>query len=100
VLSGDGEDHFFMEEGEFWEYDPQSDAWTQLPSHPGSSRWAPGNFVIDNYVYFMCGLSDIQLESDMMRFALEPLSSTKNAIASAPIAVFPNPARSFFSIGD
>ena len=25
VLSGDGDDHSFMEEGEFWEYDPATD---------------------------------------------------------------------------
>lgn len=100
VLSGDGDDHYFMEEGEFWEYEPELDAWTQLASHPGSSRWAPGNFVIDNYVYFMCGLSDVRLESDMMRFELEPTTSTNNEIASTPIAVFPNPAKNFISIKD
>lgn len=100
ILSGDGDDHSFMEEGEFWEYEPQSDTWTQLPSHPGSSRWAPGNFVIENYVYFMCGLSDIQLESDMMRFELEPLSTATNEIAATSVAVFPNPAKSFIFIDD
>ncbi len=100
VLSGDGDDHSFMEEGEFWEYEPQSDEWNQLTSHPGSSRWAPGNFVIDNYVYFMCGLSNIQLESDMMRFELEPAVTSTTEIADTPIVVFPNPAKSFFTIAD
>lgn len=98
VLSGDGEDHSFMEEGEFWEYDPQSDEWTQLTSHPGSSRWAPGNFVIENFVYFMCGLSSIQLEYDMMRFELEPLTTAVRHIAAEPIDVFPNPAKGFINI--
>ncbi|MEO1259041.1 MAG: T9SS type A sorting domain-containing protein [Bacteroidota bacterium] len=92
VLSGDGDDHSWMAEGEFWEYDPTIDEWTQLPSHPGSSRWAPGSFVIDNYVYFLGGLSTIQLESDLMRFNLtgEPPSST-DEIFSSSIQVFPNP---------
>jgi hypothetical protein len=89
-----------MEEGEFWEYEPQTDTWTQLPSHPGSSRWAPGNFVIDNYVYFMCGESDQQLESDMMRFELEPLNTNTNEVATNSIAVFPNPAKNFIFIQD
>lgn len=100
ILSGDGDDHSFMAEGEFWEYEPQSDAWTQLTSHPGSSRWAPGNFVIDNQVYFMCGLSNIQLESDMMRFNLDPLVSTEDEISTSPNAVYPNPAKSLITIAD
>lgn len=101
VLSGDGDDHSFMEEGEFWEYDPTSDTWTQLSSHPGnSSRWAPGNFVIDNYVYFMCGLSSLQLESDMMRFELEPLVTSADNITMQPITTFPNPATSDITIVD
>ncbi len=98
ILSGDGDNHSFMEEGEFWEYEPQIDEWTQLTSHPGSSRWAPGNFVIDNYVYFMCGLSDVQLESDMMRFELEPPPTSTTEFTATPISVFPNPARSFITI--
>jgi N-acetylneuraminic acid mutarotase len=100
VLSGDGEDHSHMEEGEFWEYDPALDQWTQLPSHPGSSRWAPGNFVIDNYVYFMCGLSSVQMESDMMRFELEPALSNTNALQESSLAVFPNPATSSISFSE
>ena len=98
VLSGDGDNHSFMEEGEFWEYEPQSDEWTQLTSHPGSSRWAPGSFVIDDYVYFMCGLSNIQLESDMMRFDLNPTATSVSDIEVESIAVFPNPAKSTINI--
>lgn len=100
VLSGDGDNHSHMAEGEFWEYEPQSDSWNQLTSHPGSSRWAPGNFVIDNYVYFMCGLSSIQLESDMMRFELEPMFTTTNELDASSISVFPNPAKDFTTIDD
>ena len=75
-----------------------TDNWTQLLSHPGSSRWAPGNFVIENYVYFLGGLSTIQLEADMMRFELEPLPSSTNEIATTRIAVSPNPASTVVSI--
>ena len=101
VLSGDGDDHSFMEEGEFWEYTPETDSWTQLPSHPGSSsRWAPGNFVIDNYVYFMCGLSDVQLEWDMMRYELEPLNTSTDEVVPTTVNVFPNPVIDVFVIDD
>lgn len=98
VLSGDGDNHSFMPTGEFWEYEPETDEWTQLASHPGSSRWAPGNFIIDNYVYFMCGLSNIQLENDMMRFELEPIFTSVRNMANESIRVFPNPAKSFINI--
>lgn len=55
ALSGQGNDHWFMESGEFWEYDPQANNWTSLTEHPGVSRWAPGSFIIDNYVYLISG---------------------------------------------
>jgi hypothetical protein len=55
VLSGDGDDHGPLDSGELWEYNPSSDDWTQLNSHPGGARWAPGSFVIDCYVYLTSG---------------------------------------------
>lgn len=57
ALSGDGDDHLSMEEGEFWEYDPAFNEWTQLPPHPGKSRWAPASFIIDGAVYLFNGTS-------------------------------------------
>ena len=59
ALSGDGNDHSFMNSGEFWQYDPNNNLWTQLPAHPGRSRWAPASFVIDDVVYFMNGLDRV-----------------------------------------
>ena len=47
VLSGDGDDHGPLDSGELWEYNPESDTWTQLISHPGGARWAPGSFGIN-----------------------------------------------------
>ena len=55
VLSGDGDDHGPLSSGEFWEYNPSNDLWTQLNSHPGDAIWAPGNFVIGCDVYFLLG---------------------------------------------
>tara|TARA_B000000532_G_scaffold227918_1_gene207239 strand:+ start:1772 stop:3583 length:1812 start_codon:yes stop_codon:yes gene_type:complete len=55
VLSGDGDDHGPLSSGEFWEYNPLTDNWSQLPSHPGDAIWAPGNFVIGCDVYFLLG---------------------------------------------
>lgn len=55
VLSGDGDNHGPLDSGEFWEYDPISDSWNQLPSHPGDAIWAPGCFVSGCNVYFLLG---------------------------------------------
>ena len=57
ALSGDGDDHSSMDEGEFWQYDPASDDWFQWPSHPGMSRWAPASFVLNDEVYLVNGMS-------------------------------------------
>lgn len=92
ILSGDGDNHSHMEEGEFWEYEPLTDTWFQLPSHPGSSsRWAPGSFVINDHAYFMCGLSSVQLESDMMRFPLDGIVGVEDEDSMNDLSIYPNP---------
>ena len=59
VLSGDGDNHNYMNEGEFHVYDPNASSrkWRKLPSHPGWSRWAPGSFVLQGsqQVYMLGG---------------------------------------------
>ena len=55
VLSGDGDDHGPLDSGELWEYNPESDTWIQLMSHPGGARWAPGSFVINCNVFLTSG---------------------------------------------
>ena len=84
ALSGDGETHSSMEEGEFWAYDPATDAWSQWPSHPGWSRWAPASFVIDDVVYFMQGTttdpsSDLYVSTNYT-FNLVPTSENDVAV--------------------
>jgi N-acetylneuraminic acid mutarotase len=94
VLSGDDEQHITLPTGEFFEYDPVSDSWTELPPHPGTGRWAPGTFLIDNKVYFTGGLDrDGFLKKDLWMYELEPASSTKsNPATVADFEVYPNPA--------
>ncbi|MBJ05333.1 MAG: hypothetical protein CMP65_05495 [Flavobacteriales bacterium] len=55
VLSGDGDDHGPLDSGELWEYNPEIDEWTQLQSHPGGARWAPGSFTIGCQVFLTSG---------------------------------------------
>jgi hypothetical protein len=94
VLSGDGSDHSVMPFGSFWEYDPLEDEWNGMPSHPGSSRWAPTSFVIDDYVYFMNGLSLSLVEDlNVYRFYLgegDPPTSIEE-LKSDEVIISPNP---------
>ena len=55
ILSGDGDNHGPLSAGEFWEYNPVTDIWSQLSSHPGDAIWAPGNFVIGCDIFFLLG---------------------------------------------
>jgi len=99
VLSGEGADHYYLEEGEFWEYDPVNDAWKQLPSMPGSGRWAPGSFVIGNTVYATCGTGfadgvNDKNQKDLWAYQL-PVTSGTVIPSKLPYAleVYPNPAQ-------
>ena len=70
VLSGDGDNHASMSAGEFWSYDPATNSWTQMPSHPGGSRWAPASFIINGEVYLINGQSFGQYVSQNYKFNL------------------------------
>ena len=103
VLSGDGDNHYTMAEGEFWEYDYQTDTWEELPPHPGVSRWAPGSFVIDEVVYFMAGEirtanSGAGLQKDLWSFDLAAIANTLSDNQFSEITLYPNPARSLINL--
>ncbi len=101
VLSGDGDDHDYFETGEFWQYDPANDSWSELPSHPGLSRWAPGSFVIDGKVYLVQGqerflnqFPGAAVTNGVIVFDLDlytsPFSVNENS-DDFNVSVFPNP---------
>lgn len=104
VLSGEGADHYYLDEGEFWEYTPETDSWKQLPSWPGSGRWAPGSFVIGNTVYATGGtalLSDGTSQNMKDLWAYEfPQSSGTASPQHESVHVFPNPAYDRLSISN
>jgi hypothetical protein len=91
VLSGEGSDHVWLDRGEFWQYDPVTDSWLELPAHPGAGRWAPGQFLIGDTLYFMGGQSPARFEKDMMAFSMSDATGvTASGVADA-LRVYPNP---------
>ncbi|MFK7756271.1 MAG: kelch repeat-containing protein [Flavobacteriales bacterium] len=101
VLSGDGDDHDFMDEGEFWQYNPDSESWSQLPSHPGFSRWAPGSFIIDGEVYFAQGQERFnqfpfsEISRSVLKFDLDLYNSpfsVNEFSEEQTLSIYPNPA--------
>ncbi len=101
LLSGQGEDHSNMANGEFWEFDPITNAWTSLPPHPGGSRWAPGSFVINNSVYFTsgeAGSSNLTDMKDLYKFDLPIFNVATRDVKKRNFALYPNPATNEISI--
>lgn len=102
VISGDGNNHLNLADGEFWKYDHHEDEWERLPDHPGNApdgrvgRWAPGAFVLDGYAYFFGGVNRSAgiLYGDLHKFNLEEVvSSTEEPVAiESNITIYPNPA--------
>lgn len=104
ALSGADINHNVFGTGEFWEYDPIADTWTALPPHPGTSRFAPTQFVIDDYIYIMGGyerndptFTMIPL-STMWRYNLGPSLSVDETMPSAGGDVYPNPTTDVINI--
>jgi len=100
VLSGDGDNHSYMDTGEFWEYDPALDTWTELPPHPGTSRWAPSSFIIDGYVYLMTGLSQSTVEDfQIWKYQLDadPPTSTVD-LSENELLISPIPSNDFITV--
>lgn len=95
ILSGDGDDHGYMETGEFHVFNPMmsedeySPSWYSLPPHPGLSRWAPGSFVLQgSSQVYMIGGYDRQMSilyADMWTMNLEPLFDDDEGISSGRI---------------
>jgi N-acetylneuraminic acid mutarotase len=100
IISGDGNNHFNLQEGEFWKYLHENDTWERLPNHPGegpdgrSGRWAPGSMVFNDEVYFFGGVSRAGgfLYQEVHKFPLEP---TATSLVQRPIPsslfLHPNP---------
>ena len=97
VLSGDGDDHGSMNTGEFWAYDPETDTWDELPSHPEGSRWAPASFIINGEVYIINGTSFSQYVTQIYKFDLNPVLST-HELTNSSIRIYPNPAIDIINI--
>ncbi|MDC1067606.1 kelch repeat-containing protein [Candidatus Kapabacteria bacterium] len=103
LLSGEGEDHQLLEEGEMWEFDPEFNEWTKLGAHAGNSRWAPGNFIIENQLYLTSGRSNFRgqadvYEKDLWMYELPELINSIENEDQLAIELYPNPSSDFISL--
>jgi len=103
ILSGEGDTHTAMEEGEFWSYDPVTDFWEQLPPHPGTSRWAPASFLIEDEIYIfngvVYGFGNPFHPEESYKFNLSGgATSTDTPLNQAGFTVSPNPASEVITI--
>lgn len=91
ALSGHDTDHIIFSTGEFWEYDPIEDSWSQLPPHPGSSRWAPSSFVIEGSIYFVTGYGEDQ-HTTWRYYLGDPVSTNVTSTTGhQDLRLFPTP---------
>ncbi len=97
VLSGDGDTHTNLPQGELWEYDPITNEWEQLTSHPGPGRWAPGSFLIDDTIYFTGG-DYIILYQDLLAFDLSEDEVSTADTESTAFTAYPNPSTGIVQI--
>lgn len=98
ALSGDGEDHSSMNEGEFWKYDESDDSWTQLPSHPGASRWAPASFILEDHVYIINGTSFGDYQDEVYKYNLSSEPVNVEELDHKILDISPNPFTNNISI--
>jgi hypothetical protein len=89
IASGLGANDQPLPAGEFWEYEPTSDSWTQL-SAPRSGRWAPGTFVVGSTV--ICWRREqraVQQDVEAEMNTAEVNGTTANGGVS--LILYPNP---------
>lgn len=102
VLHGEGQDHYYLDEGELWEFDPVTETWTQLPSMPGGGRWAPGAFVIGDVAYSACGTAitpDFEEKYDLWAYNFPVISSAEDVVNNGDkLVVSPNPVSNILQI--
>lgn len=104
ILSGQGEDHQNLDTGEFWEWDPETDSWTELEAHPGTGRWAPGSFIINDELFFLAGRSGVPngfqlVENTMISYRLNPPASNNYVeLIEHNTLLYPNPAKDNINI--
>lgn len=92
IMAGQDEAHLTPTNNEFWEYDPATDKWTQLPDCPSGGRWAPGAFVVGDILHFGYGEKlDNSYADDLWALDLKKQVSTREIVIKEGIKMYPNP---------
>lgn len=76
LIGGDDASHRNVPiEESFMRYNATSEEWEFLPSLPNGSRWAPTSFIVDDVLFFLGGINDVDgSDNTMWKFDLELLN--------------------------
>ena len=85
-----GQDYTSTYRADFYEYDPISDQWTQLPDFPGGARGYAIGDTWDGKAYFGFGSNNAQGLDDLWVF--DPLTMQWTELASCPCEARTHPA--------
>jgi N-acetylneuraminic acid mutarotase len=68
--------------GDFWQYDPGADAWTQIANFKGTARYNAVAFALGNYAYVGTGFDGVSWNSDFYQY--DPGNNSWKEIQSYP----------------
>lgn len=103
-----GYDTTLTNRNDFWEYDPITDSWLQLPDFPGGARTNLTAFVIDTMAFVGMGYDtgfhyDIWLWGDTTNIIHQDTTDTTVAVLNlfSPLEnmeIFPNPVNNYATV--
>jgi N-acetylneuraminic acid mutarotase len=86
--------------GDFYEYDPTTNTWSEVPGFPGTPRQYATPMVFNNVAYAICGFND---DGDLFYTMVDEFGTCNNVTAILPIGggnpksgieIYPNPTGS------
>ncbi len=101
ILAGQNEQHQNFATGEFWQYDPDSNSWAELEAFPLGSRWAPGSFLLGDFLYLTSGEDNFgTYNNDVWQFNMNTINVATDdvQINTQDLKIFPNPAKEIINL--
>jgi len=95
-IAGSGRDATFTYRKDFYQFNPTTDTWSQIPDIPGEPRQYAGRFVIADTGYVVCGVSPNAFLNEVWGYC--PATNEWDQKASLPAEGRASPVA--FSVGE